>query len=251
MRAFGVAAVLVFALGCKDRVAESLKSLAPRPLPTLALPAPSTDGGDDREATFRVEAAPVYGDELPADARRLAVDGVAEPDTSGLAAGSTVLLVPTADVYLAQAAALLARLQDSGAAVYLLHPEGQVAYRLTLRDEPGFQAWLDEAKPGKVRIIQRSDGFELQTNVGKLAGVDPNGPTVPLRGGQADLATLRRGLTKLKERFTVTGDVCFVPSFGTELVKIAAAMSADYAGEGKPVFDELCLVYPRPEKRDH
>ena len=250
-RAGLVFAGLVFAAACTDSKPVPLKSLAPRPLPTLALPAPASDGGEDREATFRVEAAPVYGDEVPADALRLKVDGEAQVDTKALTAATTVLLVPTSDVYLAQAAELLSRLQDSGATVYLLHPEGKVAYRVTLRDESGFQAWLDEAKPGQVRIIQRADGFELQTNVGKLAGVDPRGPTVPLRGGQPDLAMLRRGLTQLKDRFTVTPDVCFVPSFGTELVKVAAAMSADYAEAGKPVFEQLCLVYPRPAMRDH
>jgi hypothetical protein len=162
-----------------------------------------------------------------------------------------VLLVPGAEVYLAQVAEQLARLDDAGAQVYLLHPEGQVAYPITLRDEPAFQAWLDEPKPGRVRVIQRSDGFELQTNVGKLPGADPNGPTVPLRGGQPDLALLRRGLGKLKERFTVTPDLCFVPSFGTELTRVAAAMSADYQESGQPIFEELCLVYPRPMPRDH
>ena len=130
--------------------------------------------------------------------------------------------------------------------MFFRHPTEAVAYPVVLRDEEGFRAWLDEAKPGKVRIIQRADGFELQTNVGKLPGADPNGPTVPLRGGQQDLATLRRGLARLKERFTVTEDVCYVPSFGSELRAITAAFSADYRAPGKPLFRQLCLVYPRP-----
>ncbi|MGA9525748.1 MAG: hypothetical protein WBV82_30095 [Myxococcaceae bacterium] len=31
------------------------------------------------------------------------------------------------------------------------------------------------------------DGYDLQTAVGKLTGPDPNGPTVPLRGGKWDV----------------------------------------------------------------
>ncbi|MHB8872658.1 MAG: hypothetical protein ACYC8T_03130 [Myxococcaceae bacterium] len=240
MRGPGLLVLALAVLGCTEKKAEPLKSLAPKPLPSLEV-----------EPTYRVEPAPVYGEELPPGARQLAFDGSAAPDLSALTPESVVLLSPSPEVYLAQAAELLARLDDSDATVYLAHPEGKVSYRLTLRDEPHFRAWLDEPKPGQVRIIQRQDGFELQTNVGKLPGVDPNGPTVPLRGGQADLATLRRGLSQLKERFTVTPDICFVPSFGTELSKVAAAMSADYAEAGEPIFGELCLVYPRPSARDH
>ena len=250
MKRLALLAALAVATGCTEKKPEPLKSLAPRPLPALSAPAPDSDGGE-REEAYRVAPAPVYGEELPNDARRIAVGGGEVGLPADVQRGTAVLLVPDAEVYLVQAAALLARLEDAGALVYLAHPEGKVAYRLTLRDEPGFQAWLDEAKPGKVRVIQREDGFELQTNVGKLVGADPNGPTVPLRGGQADLAMLRKGLVKLKERFTVTPDVCFVPSFGTELAKVAAAMSADYSAMGAPIFEELCLVYPRPRSRDH
>jgi hypothetical protein len=255
------AALALSLAACSEKKAEPLKTLAPEPLPRLELPA-SADGGEDREAIYRVEPSPVFGEEAPAGAQvwKLEASGVrvgesvldAEKadDAARLKAllpeGAKVLLTSVGDVYLAQVAGALALLDDAGAEVFLAHPDGKVAYPLELRDEPGFQNWLDEAKPGKVRIIQRADGFELQTNVGKLPGADPNGPTVPLRGGQLDLATLRRGLGRLKDRFKVSPDVCYLPSFGTEISKVSAAMSSNYRAAGEPIFEETCLVYPRP-----
>jgi hypothetical protein len=159
--------------------------------------------------------------------------------------GAPVLLVPDEDTYLAQVAPLLSRLDDAGAEVWLLHPGGEVAFRLVLRDEAAFGAWLDEAKPGRIRIIQRADGLELQTSIGKLPGKDPGGPTIPLRGGALDIALLREALQKLKGRFG-TEELCVVPSFGTELAKTAHVLSGDYSAMGEPIFRELCLVYPRP-----
>ncbi len=246
----GLSAALValcaLAAGCTSKNTEPLKALAPQPLPALTGPAGAGDGGEDREAAYRLTPAPVFGPEVPRAARRLRLDGTAKPDLAGVKEGTVVLLVPEADVYLAQEVELLAALDHAGAEVWLAHPEGKVAFKVGLFDEKAFQAWLDEAKPGKVRVIQRQDGFELQTNVGKLPGADPNGPTVPLRGGQLDVATLRRGFVRLKDRFSTTTDVCFVPSFGTELAKVASAMTAVYGDDGKVVFEELRLVYPRP-----
>ena len=253
---------LAMVLGaCAEKKPEPLKALAPAPLPSIAEPG---DGGTlaDREAIYRVEPAPVFGEPLPEQALTLTLDAhlarssqaVVDLDAPGareslstlLASTKSVLLTPVGATYLAQVTGLLALLDDLKVQVLWRHPVEAVAYPVVLRDEEAFRAWLDEAKPGKVRIIQRADGFEVQTNVGKLPGADPNGPTVPLRGGQLDLSTLRRGLTKLKERFTVTEDVCFVPSFGTELRAVTAAFSSNYRAASAPVFRQLCLVYPRP-----
>jgi hypothetical protein len=134
--------------------------------------------------------------------------------------------------------------------VWLAHPDdADVAFRLTLRDAPAFQAWIDEPVPGKVRVIHRADGFELQTNLGKLPGADPNGPTVPVRGGKMDLTTLQRGFVRVQAKFKSAPDVCFVPSFGMELQQIARALAVNYAKPDQPFFEGLCLVYPRPPAR--
>jgi len=81
--------------------------------------------------------------------------------------------------------------------------------------------------------------------VGKLPGPDPNGPTVPVRGGRLDIATARQGLSRLQQRFHAE-DACLVPSFGTELRAVATALTAFWVGPKEPLFTELCLVYPRP-----
>jgi hypothetical protein len=52
----------------------------------------------------------------------------------------------------------------------------------------------------------------------------------------------------LKERFGDVPDACLVPSFGTELAQIGQALSGFYSGTAKPIFDQLCLVYPRPPR---
>jgi hypothetical protein len=94
-------------------------------------------------------------------------------------------------------------------------------------------------------VVQRQDGLELVSGVGKLPGPDPNGPTVPVRGGHLDIATARQGLQRLQQRFHAR-DACLVPSFGTELRAAATALTAFWVGPKEPLFDELCLVYPRP-----
>ena len=110
------------------------------------------------------------------------------------------LLVPDTDTYMAEVAPLLAALDDAHVETWILHPGGTVAFPVRLRDEAAFDAWLDEPKPGKLRIIQRQDGLELVSGVGKVLGPDPNGPTVPVRGGHLDIATTREGLDRHQAR---------------------------------------------------
>jgi hypothetical protein len=69
---------------------------------------------------------------------------------------------------------------------------------------------------------------------------------VPLRGGNLDVARLRTALAALKGRFPQAKDSCVVPSFGTELQATAKTLSAYYSEPHERMFDELCLVYPRP-----
>lgn len=256
--------LVVMGAGCREeKSAEPLQSLKPEPLPSLAgsggTPVDAGLAGEDGPPS--VESAPVYGEALPANALRLGLSGeqvrlgaetfeaVRPADAARLAErvkGREVLLVPDADTFLVQVSELLVVLRDSAKAVWLKHPDGPVAYPLVLRDEDGFRAWLAEVAPGKLRIIQRSDGFELTTSVGKLPGPDPNGPSVPVRGGRQDLATLRRGLGLLKGRFKTSEDLCLVPSFGTEVAQAARALSGAYSAPGEPWFDELCFVFPTP-----
>jgi len=245
-------------LGCQQPKAPPLKTLAPAPLAPLQASAPADAG---REAAYRVEAAPVWGSALPAGAVRLLLQGPAvqlgtgrfDVDTAEgrarvLAAvgPGPALLVPDATTYLAQVAPLLAALDDAAVASWLLHPNGQVAFQLTLRDAPAFDAWLHRPVPGALRIIQRQDGLELVSNVGKLPGGDANGPTVPRRGGQLDVALAREGLQRMKKRFPEAEGLCVVPSFATELRETATVLTAAWAAADQPLFASLCLVYPRP-----
>ncbi len=256
-------AALVLGAGCREeKPAEPLKSLAPTPLAPLAADPGDAGGGDG--SLFQAAPAEVYGEEVPEKALRLELAGEAvrlggetfKPVEPGEAArvaervqGKTVLVVPDADTYFAQSSELLEVLRDGASEVWLKHPDAAVAYRLVLRDEEGFRAWLAEVAPGKLRIIQRADGFELTTSVGKLPGGDPNGPSVPVRGGKQDIATLRKGLVRLKGRFKTAEDICLVPSFGTELAQAARALSGVYTAPREPLFDTLCLVYPTPPRR--
>ncbi|XXF76469.1 hypothetical protein P2318_25940 [Myxococcaceae bacterium GXIMD 01537] len=262
MRLARVGLLLVaLGVGCREEKPPPppLKSLAPEPLPALV--AAGGDGGTPDDSLYRVAPAPVYGEPVPADALRLDLAGEsvrlgaasfhpARPEEArrlaGEVKGRRVLVVPDADTFLAQVSELLAALRESAAQVWLAHPDAPVAYPLVLRDERGFEAWLAEVAPGKLRVIQRADGLELTTNMGKVAGPDPNGPSIPVRGGKQDIATLRKGLGLLKRRFTTSEELCLVPSFGTEVAQAARALSGAYTGPGEPLFETLCLVYPTP-----
>lgn len=249
-----VTVVIVVALavmGCRGKQPEGS---APRPQPKRLEPLERVvafaDAGARGDGQFQIAALKPVGPPAPNGATLVRLDGeVATVNGRRLEVREVkgpLLLAPTPDTYLAQVAGWLAQLDDARAEVWLAHPDGAIAFRLTLRDESSFQAWLDEPVAGKVRIIQREDGFEVATNMGKLPGWDPNGPTVPLRGGQLDLTTLQRGLTRVHQRFPEASDLCFVPAFGVELAQTARAMASDYLEAETPVFSSICLVYPRP-----
>lgn len=257
MKASVVWGLVLAGVGCREeKAAEPLQSLKPAPLPTLSTPGrPSEDRG--------AAAAPVYGEAPPSGALRLSLAGEhvrmgaetfepLRPESAARLAeqvkGREVLVMPDADTFLAQTSELFSVLRDSAESVWLGHPDAPVAYPVVLRDEDGFRAWLSEVAPGKLRIIQRADGFELSTSVGKLPGPDANGPSVPVREGKQDLATLRRGLELLKGRFKTSEDICLVPSFGTEVAQAARALSAVFSAPGEPVFETLCLVFPTPRR---
>ncbi len=247
--------VCIVGAGCEERRAPPLSSLAPSPLQPLG--AASTDGGND---PHRLPPAPVWGAPLPAGAVRvtfaagrarvestsvsLALDAGVAPLLAAIGK-APALLLPDDAAYLAELAPLLAALEDAQVSTWILHPAGAVAFPVALRDEQQFAAWLDEPTPGKLRVIQRQDGLELVSGVGKMPGPDPNGPTVPIRGGRLDVGTARDGLQRLQLRFH-TRDACLVPSFGTELRAVATVLSAFWRGPGEPLFERVCLVYPRP-----
>ncbi|MBL9039429.1 MAG: hypothetical protein JNG84_13000 [Archangium sp.] len=210
------------------------------PMEPLARAAPEGDAG---EVYFAIIPLPPVGPVAPAESTRIVLDGEMAPWTGG---AKPVVLVAREDTYLAQVAALLASLDDAGATVWLAHPDVAVAYPVTLRDEPAFNRWLDEPVPGKLRVVHRQDGFELQTNMGKMPGPDINGPTVPVRGGKWDLTTLQRGFGRIKTRFPDAPDVCFMPSFGMPMADVARAVSANWLSADETKFSSVCLVYPRP-----
>ncbi|WP_244237925.1 hypothetical protein [Corallococcus terminator] len=247
--------------GCRETPPAPVSVPAKPPVAALpAAPVTPRDAGTWADAVIAPVSAPAFGEPLPEDGLRLEMSGeevrlgaesfmpAREPEAARLGErvrGQDVLLViRDADTFLVQVSELLAVLQAKAASVWLQHPDAPLAYRVVLRDEEGFRTWLAEVAPGKLRIIQRADGFELTTSVGKLPGPDRNGPTVPVRGGSQDIATLRRELTRLKGRFTTSEDVCLVPSFGTELVQVARALGGTYVAPEEPLFDTLCLVYP-------
>ena len=256
------ALLLLLLTGCPERAKEPAAPLQkPVPLEPLAAERVESDAGPDREATFTVKPFTFTGGVPPAAALRLDLAG----DSLGLGGvavtlgalkaklqpQSPVVLAADADTYLAQVTALLAVLDGASAQVWLSLPEAPgLAWPVQLRDEANFNAWLDEPMAGKLRIVQRSDGFELQTNMGKLAGADPKGPTVPTRGGALDLVTLQRGLERVKQRFAQAPDVCFMPSYGTSLHDAARAVASNWLAKDKVVFAGACMVYPRPAAAD-
>lgn len=239
----------LLALACAPEKRAPPPRAQPRPLEPLER---VLAGAGEEDPIQRVVPFTPLGPPLPEGATvvvlagEAATVGGAPVDVARLE--GPVLLRPTPDTFLVQAAGLLAALADAKREVWLEHPDAPIAFELTLRDEAGFQAWLDDPTPGKLRIIHRADGFEMQTNLGKLPGVDRNGPTVPVRGGQMDLTTLARGFEQLRGRFLAAPDVCFVPSFGMELQQVARAMSPNFTSATKAWFPETCLVYPRPKR---
>lgn len=242
MKRWSLVALLFVA--CSEKKAEPIPRAKPQPLEPLQRVVVA-DGGDEdeRDAVHRVVPFTPVGPEAPGDATKIELRGETWSDVPKEGA---VLLVPDEDTFLVQVAPLLERLDDERREVWLKHPDANLAFRVKLRDATRFQAWIDEPAPGKVRVIHREDGFELTTNLGKLPGADPNGPTVPVRGGQMDLTTLQKGFERVQAKFREAPDVCFVPAYGIELQKIARAMSVDYFDADTPYFKELCLVYPRP-----
>ncbi len=247
--------IVLAVMGCRAKQPEPSASRAqPRRLDPLERVVVVADGGARGDSQFQVVPLAPVGPAVPAGATVVRLDGeVATVGGAPLNAGELkgpLVLTPTAETYLAQVARWLALLDDAKAEVWLAHPDAAIAFRLTLRDEASFQAWLDEPVPGKTRVIQREDGFEVMTNLGKLPGWDPNGPTVPLRGGQLDLTTLRRGLERVRQRFPEAPDLCFVPAFGVELAQTARAMASDFTGADSPIYPVICLVYPRPSGAD-
>jgi hypothetical protein len=251
--------LLLLLAACQKSAAPSASAprAQPKPLePLERVVGEATDGGAaDDDPLYRIVVLTPVGPALPSDAVTVLLDGEratadGQPFEVAQAKGRPVLLVPGADTYLVQAAPLLAALDDAKAEVWLQHPDAPIAFKLALRDEAMFQTWLDEVVPGKLRVIHRADGFEMQTNMGKLPGGDPNGPTVPVRGGKLDLKTLQRGFEKVQARFTSAPDYCVVPSFGMELAQTARAMAANYVKPKVAFFPETCLVYPRPRQGD-
>ncbi len=225
---------------------------APQKLALEPLLAATPDGGSVRlsqedDQYFKITPLPPVGPPVPGDLVMVHVDGEHHDWDS---AAKRLLIVATEETYLAQLSALFAKLDDGGADVWLKHPEANIAFGVALRDERAFQAWIDEPVPGKLRVIHRADGFELQTNLGKLHGPDPRGPTVPVRGGKLDLMTMQRGLQKISGRFPGAPDICFVPSFGMELNQTIRAMAGNYVNATTAYYPQTCLVYPRPRARD-
>lgn len=245
--------------GCTEKPkAPPPSAPKPQPLePLIAEPGGLLDGGDERETIYTVKPFTYAGEPAPVAAVKLQIAGAAiklgdEAVTLGalkarLSDQSVVLLSFDEETYLAQIQPLLALADDLGAKVWLQSPDvPAIAWPVRLRDEAAFAAWLDETVPGKVRVIQRADGFELQTNMGKLPGGDPKGPTVPIRGGKLDLVTLQKGLDQLKKRFRQAPDLCFLPSFATPMHDAIRAVASNWISTEQVVYAEVCLVYPRP-----
>jgi hypothetical protein len=227
---------------CKKPSSDSPLPTAP---PKISRLDPVTRADASAEETL-YDVAPFspLGSAAPKDAITLTLSDLANAPT--LDSKRPVLIVVNDDeVYMAQLGQLLSTLDSNKSEVWLKHPRVDAAYAVELKDERTFQAWLDDLKPGKLRVIQRADGFELQTNMGKLGGVDPNGPSVPNRGGKADLATLQDGLIKIKGRFKEATDLCFVPSHGMSIAQVVEALAANMTPKGA-VFDRTCLVYAKP-----
>ena len=231
---------LLILAACSRQSAEPPARQKPQPLEPLARA--TIDAGDE-DPLFTVAPFDPVGPPLPSGVTPVQVRGEVLPEVP---AEGPVVLAFDEDTYLAQVAPLFERLDDAHREVWLAHPDEPIGFKVTLRDTASFQKWIDEPVPGKVRVIQRQEGFELKTNLGKLPGQDPNGPTVTARGGKMDLLTLQHGFQAVQGKFKEAPDVCFVPSFGTELAQTIRALAVDYFRADGAYFKELCLVYSRP-----
>ncbi len=256
-----VALVVLLAACTQKPQAAAAPLQKPVPLEPLIAERVSGDAGVDSQGTYTVKPFTFVGSATSASALNLNVAGERltlagesislENFKTKLGAQAAVVLAFDDETYLAQVLKLLALLDDANAELWLRSPDVPgLGWRVTLRDEANFNAWLEEPAGGKLRIVQRSDGFELQTNMGKLAGGDPKGPTVPTRGGSLDLVTLQNGLLRIKQRFTQAPDVCFMPTYGTTMHNATRAVAANWLPNEKRVFDTACLVYPRPAAPD-
>ncbi|MFZ5471929.1 MAG: hypothetical protein ACOZIN_21070, partial [Myxococcota bacterium] len=131
MRPLFFSVALLWACTEKPPAAESLKTLSPKPLPSLG-PVLEVDGGiDERDALHRVEDAPVYGEKVTPQWLKVKVEGSGHVDVgearlhperaedAGLLkqrfADVDVLLTFDEEVYLAQLSALFSLLEASGA----------------------------------------------------------------------------------------------------------------------------------------
>ena len=249
------AALMILFASCADKP-KSPPLQKPTPLEPLVADRVA-DASSDEDPSYTVKPFTFASSPPPAGALKVAVNGTSlklgaealslEQLKAKLAPQSVVLLSFDSETYLAQVTGLLALLDDAQVEVWLASPDvPTLAWPVKLRDEPHFKDWLDEPVAGKLRIVHRADGFKLQTNMGKLAGGDPKGPTVPTRGGALDLVTLQKGLDRIKQRFTQAPDVCFMPSYGTTLNNATRAVATNWITEDKVVYASACLVYPRP-----
>lgn len=236
--------VMVVGVSCSEKKVEPPARQKPEVMEPLERVL--VDAGDDRDQLYTVAPFDPVGPALPKGVPVIAVSGETMPT---IPAEGPVVLSFDEDTYLMQVAALFQKLDADAREVWLVHPDKAIAFKVKLRDAAHFQAWIDEPVPGKLRVIHRGEGFELKTNLGKLPGGDPNGPTVPVRGGLMDLKTLQKGFSRVQAKFKSAPDVCFVPSFGTELRQVIRSLAVDYDPQGTAYFDEICLVYPREEKK--
>ncbi len=107
-----------------------------------------------------------------------------------------------------------------------------------------FGAWLDaEMPPGKLRVVMRSDGFEVVTDRGKVPGSDRFGPSLPPLAGRPDFDGLDRLLGRLARRFPDEDQAVLAPSPSMRAGEVARALGA-LSGPGGERFPKAFLVYP-------
>ncbi|MFN0063196.1 MAG: hypothetical protein ACKVPX_11870 [Myxococcaceae bacterium] len=142
--------------------------------------------------------------------------------------------------YWMQAAQTFAQLRDAQTQVSFS------GYVVALRDEAEFAQWVGAQGPGKIRLIQRADGVEVQTAVGKVPGPDPEGPTLPARAGSLSHPSLQKVLVMLRERFGAEDGIWIVPSFGMPLSAVLSVVRTIGELPKESRFPYTALVFPRP-----